>query len=124
MRWIGPRPYSSLPGYLRVFDVATIPFRLEPITMATSPLKLYEYFAGGRPVITSALPECIAHPEVHAAGSADEFAAALDIARGAGGDPAVRARLRVVAAANSWRERVRQIEDALALRAPRAEAAS
>jgi len=122
--WIGPRPYSTLPGYLRVFDVATIPFRVEPITMATSPLKLYEYFAGGRAVVTSPLPECVAHPEVHAAETADEFAAALDVARRTGADPTSKARLRSVAAANSWRERVRQVEEALALRATPAEAAS
>jgi hypothetical protein len=122
--WIGPRPYSSLPDYLGTFDVATIPFRLNPITMATSPLKLYEYFAGGRPVITTAMPECVAHPEVDVVGTADQFAAALDVARGKGVDPAVRARLRSVAAANSWRERVRQIEDVLAQRTTRTEAAS
>ena len=62
--WLGPRPYASLPAYLRVFDVATIPFRLDPITLATSPLKLYEYFAGCRPVVTTAMPECVAHAEV------------------------------------------------------------
>jgi glycosyltransferase involved in cell wall biosynthesis len=122
--WIGPRPYSSLPAYLRTFDVATIPFRLNPITMATSPLKLYEYFAGGRPVITTAMPECVAHPEVDVVATADQFAAALDLARGKGGSPAVAARLRSVAAANSWRTRVRQIEDALAQRTTRTEAAS
>jgi glycosyltransferase involved in cell wall biosynthesis len=122
--WIGPRPYASLPGYLAVFDVATIPFRLNPITMATSPLKLYEYFAGGRPVITTAMPECVAHPEVDVVGTSAEFAAALDVAREKGGDPAVRARLRTVAAVNSWPQRVRQIEDALAQLTPRTEAAS
>ena len=102
--WIGPRPYASLPAYLRVFDVATIPFRLGPITMATSPLKLYEYFAGGRPVVTTPLPECVAHPEVHVVWTADEFAppsTAPDARAGSG----LRARLWAVAAANSWRQR-------------------
>jgi glycosyltransferase involved in cell wall biosynthesis len=112
--WIGPRPYPTLPGYLRLFDVAIIPFRLNPITMATSPLKLYEYLAGGRPVITTALPECAAHPEVDVVATAEEFAAALDVARSKGRDPEVRARLRAVAAANSWTQRVRQIEGVIA----------
>jgi hypothetical protein len=120
--WIGPRPYPTLPGYLRLFDVATIPFRLDPITMATSPLKLYEYFAGARPVIATAMPECAAHPEVDVVATAEEFAAALDSARGRGRDPAHRARLRAVAAANSWTERVRQVERVMASRASRPEA--
>ena len=37
------RHASGLP---LLFDVATIPFRINPITLATSPLKLFEYFAG------------------------------------------------------------------------------
>jgi glycosyltransferase involved in cell wall biosynthesis len=122
--WIGPRPYARLPAYLRVFDVATIPFRLDAITMATSPLKLYEYFAGGRPVVTTPLPECLAHREVHVAWTADEFADALDAARQEGQDPQARARLRAVAAANSWRQRVLQIEPVLAARTMPAAAAS
>jgi len=124
LAWIGPRPYASLPAYLRVFDVATIPFRLGPITMATSPLKLYEYFAGGRPVVTTPLPECLVHPEVHVAWTADEFADALDVARREGQDPEARVRLRAVAAANSWRQRVLQIERVLAARTMPAAAAS
>jgi glycosyltransferase involved in cell wall biosynthesis len=120
--WIGPRPYSSLPGYLKAFDVATIPFRLDPITMCTSPLKLYEYFAGLRPVVATAMPECTAHPEVDVVATAEEFAAALDVARGKGRDPAVRVRLGAVAAANSWGERIRQIESVLAARTTAAEA--
>ncbi len=122
--WLGPRPYAILPAYLRAFDVATIPFRLDPITMATSPLKLYEYFAGGRPVVTTAMPECVAHPEVHVVHSAGEFASALDVARREGEDPAAGARLRAVGAANSWRERVLQLEDALAAGTTRRRVAS
>jgi hypothetical protein len=117
--WIGPRPYPTLPGYLGLFDVATIPFRLNPITMATSPLKLYEYFAGGRPVIATAMSECVAHGEVDVVATAEEFATALDPARSRGRDPAQRTRLRAVAAANSWTARVRQIETAMASRAAR-----
>ena len=122
--WLGPRPYASLPAYLRAFDVATIPFRIDPITVATSPLKLYEYFAGGRPVVTTPLPECVAHPEVHVVETAEQFAAALDVARREGEDPAARARLRAVGAANSWRERVLQLEDVLGARANRRRVAS
>jgi glycosyltransferase involved in cell wall biosynthesis len=115
--WAGPRPYQTLPGYLRLFDVATIPFQVNAITIATSPLKLYEYFAGGKPVITTPMPECTAHPQVDVVTSPEEFAAALDVARAKGLDPMVREGLRAVAAKNSWTERVRQIETVLSARA-------
>ena len=89
VRWIGPRDYHLLPGYLALFDVATIPFRINPITTATSPLKLYEYFAGGKPVVTTPMPECAAFPEVTIARNAQELAAALDPARAKGPRPGV-----------------------------------
>ena len=106
VKWIGPRDYVTLPGYLALFDVATIPFRINAITQATSPLKLYEYFAGARPVVTTPMSECRAHPEVRIAENVEEFARALDEARAQGRDPDFRARLRSIARENSWSARV------------------
>ncbi|MBN2369756.1 MAG: glycosyltransferase [Vicinamibacteria bacterium] len=114
--WIGPRRYAELPAYLQLFDVALIPFKLNEITAATSPLKLYEYFAGGKPVVTTSIPECIVHPEVNVVSSANELASALDAARAQGRDPEICRRFRDVALANSWAERVRQVEGAITSR--------
>jgi polysaccharide pyruvyl transferase CsaB len=113
VRWIGPRDYHLLPGYLALFDVATIPFQINDITTATSPLKLYEYFAGGKPVVTTPLPECQAYAEVAIARDAGEFTDALDPARERGKDPAFRERLRALARANSWEARVGSVLAAL-----------
>jgi hypothetical protein len=104
--WLGPRDYHSLPGYLRLFDVATIPFKINDITKATSPLKLYEYFAGGKATITTPMPECEAYPEVAIVRTAEEFAAALDPARERGKDATYRERVRQVGRENSWSARV------------------
>ncbi len=49
---LGARPYQSLPDYLRGFDVCLIPFKDNPITWGASPLKLYEYLAAGRAVVS------------------------------------------------------------------------
>ncbi len=114
--WIGPRDYHSLPGYLRLFDVATIPFKINNITLATSPLKLYEYFAGGKAVVTTPMPECMAYPEVAIARDAQEFAAAIDTARERGRDPAYRERVRQLGRENSWSARVDTILRTLSLR--------
>ncbi len=119
VRWIGPRDYHLLPGYLALFDVATIPFRINPITTATSPLKLYEYFAGAKPVVTTPMPECAAYPEVAIAADAEAFAAALDPARERGRDPRFRERLVALGRENSWQARVTAALAALeAARAP------
>jgi glycosyltransferase involved in cell wall biosynthesis len=107
--WLGPRPYESLPGYLKLFDVATIPFRINDITRGTSPLKLYEYFAAAKPVVTTDLPECRAYPEVQIGGAAEEFSEALDAARAEGARPEFRARLQAIARENSWEARVTSV---------------
>ena len=117
--WIGPRPYAELPRYLGLFDVATIPFRIDDITRSTSPLKLFEYFAGGKPVVTTPMPECAAFPEVRVAVTAADFAAALDAAWASASDPGARERLRAIGRANSWDARVRDVVAALD-RVPRA----
>ncbi|MFI5175469.1 MAG: methyltransferase domain-containing protein [Terriglobia bacterium] len=112
--WIGPRDHRSIPGYLSVFDVATIPFLINDITQATSPLKLFEYFAGSKPVITTPMAECQAFPEVLIARDATEFSRMLDVARERGQDPHFRDRLRALGRANSWDARVQTMVNHLA----------
>ncbi len=113
VRWLGPRDYVTLPGYLSLFDVATIPFRINAITQATSPLKLYEYFAGGKAVVTTPMMECQAYPEVRIAATAAEFASALDAGREQGRNPDFRAHLRALGRENSWSARVMTVLRAL-----------
>ncbi len=107
--WIGSRPYQSLPAYLSLFDVAIIPFLINNITLATSPLKLFEYFAGGKPVLTTPLPECEAFGEVNIAHDAEEFSRKLDVARVQARDREFTLRLRQLARENSWTARVRTV---------------
>jgi GT2 family glycosyltransferase/glycosyltransferase involved in cell wall biosynthesis len=53
----GEVPYRDLPHYLYGFDVCILPFRVLPLTLATNPVKVYEYLAAGRPVVAADLPE-------------------------------------------------------------------
>jgi glycosyltransferase involved in cell wall biosynthesis len=115
VRWIGPRDYQVLPAYLRLFNVAMIPFVINRITLATSPLKLFEYFAGGKPVVTTPMPECQMLGEVRIAQTAREFSAALDAANARGQEDEFRARLRELARENSWTARVKLVIERLRL---------
>jgi glycosyltransferase involved in cell wall biosynthesis len=54
---LGRRPYQSLPGYCKKFDIAVLPFVVNQLTMAANPLKLREYLAAGLPVVATPLPE-------------------------------------------------------------------
>lgn len=56
IHYFGERPYDTLPNYVKAFDVCLIPYRLTPYTHACFPLKLFEYLAAGKPVVSSNLP--------------------------------------------------------------------
>jgi glycosyltransferase involved in cell wall biosynthesis len=53
----GEVPYEQLPYYLHAFAVCLLPFRISPLTLATNPVKMYEYLAAGKPVVSVDLPE-------------------------------------------------------------------
>ncbi len=53
---LGPRPFSRLPEYLRAAHVGLIPFDVQghpTLVHSIHPLKLYEYFAAGLPVVAT-----------------------------------------------------------------------
>ena len=103
------QPYGDLPGWLQVFDVALIPFVVNSITESTSPLKLFEYFAGGKPVVASRMPEVIAFPEVRPYETAREMSASLDFALADSKNPNARLVLRQHAQNNSWTVRAEAV---------------
>jgi len=55
----GTKPYETLPLYLSNIDVCLIPFKINNITLASNPIKMYEYLAAGKPVVSTALPEVL-----------------------------------------------------------------
>ncbi len=57
IHYMGPVSYDHLPFYARYFDVALIPFQINPLTISVNPLKLLEYFSLGLPVVSTPLPE-------------------------------------------------------------------
>ncbi|MNG91367.1 putative teichuronic acid biosynthesis glycosyltransferase TuaH [compost metagenome] len=59
IKFIGEVPYKDLLGYLSVFDVCIIPFKLVELTLCTNPVKVYEYLAAGKPVVATAMPEIV-----------------------------------------------------------------
>ena len=51
----------------------TIPFVVNEITNATSPVKLFEYMALKKPIITTNIKECCKYKSVEVANSYEEF---------------------------------------------------
>ncbi len=102
---LGSRRYEDLPGYLKAFDVAIIPFKVNALTEDTNPIKVYEYLAAGKPVVSTPLPEVQALGAVEIGRDSREFIALIDGLLQGELATNTQSRLRL-AQENSWEKRV------------------
>lgn len=106
---LGNKPYGSLPGYCRGFDVGIIPFRLNALTVRANPLKLREYLAAGLPVVSTPLPEVARYDGlIGLAEGVDRFLAAIETALGQRSEAMARQRVEAMRS-ESWAARVEEI---------------
>jgi glycosyltransferase involved in cell wall biosynthesis len=78
--FIGVVPYELVPAYINLFDVAIIPFRPGSIAESTDPIKLYEYFSLGKPVVSTIMRQLIKYANdelMICTNDASEFASAI-----------------------------------------------
>lgn len=54
--FIGHQPYKRMAEYMKAMDAVVLPSPDKPLAHYSSPLKLFEYMASGRPIIASDLP--------------------------------------------------------------------
>jgi uncharacterized SAM-binding protein YcdF (DUF218 family)/glycosyltransferase involved in cell wall biosynthesis len=110
---LGGKPHSTLPAYIREFDIGIVPYRLSDYTSNVYPTKLNEYLSMGIPVIATDLVEIQRFNARHdaiveVARNADEFAAAVErILHAPQGELAPR-RI-AVARSNSWQSRIKEM---------------
>ena len=100
---VASRPRSEIPRYVAVFDVCLNPFRRSRVADSVNPLKVYEYLAAGKPVVSTPMEALRREPAgsmVAFAGDGADFCAAIDRAL-ADGMNAAEAR-RAAAAPYSW----------------------
>jgi len=56
VHFLGPKNYEQVPNYLHYSDVLLLPRTMDPYSLACDPLKLYEYLATGKPVVSTNHP--------------------------------------------------------------------
>jgi len=110
VRFLGRRPYERVPAYVAAFDVCWVPFDHGRIARAANPVKVYEYLALGKPVVSTPIADVDSFdPHVRVGHDVGEVVAQL---RAAAGEPDGRATQRMqFARANSWDSRAAQYLD-------------
>lgn len=72
--FLGYKNYQELPMYIQQFDVAIIPHKNDKFCLSTNPMKLYEYLACGKPVVTVHQKELESfQPYIYLAKNYEEF---------------------------------------------------
>ena len=103
---LGEKPGDKVAGYVVGFDVGLLPYAINLETQHISPIKMYEYWAAGAPVLSTAIPAAQRHDfAVHVADSPAAFLRALD-ALLLSESVEESQRLIEIAAQNSWQARV------------------
>jgi glycosyltransferase involved in cell wall biosynthesis len=108
---LGPKPYDMVPAYLQGIDVAIIPFeRTEFITRYVNPIKLYEYLAAGKPVVTTPMGDYDGlETFVHIAETPEAFASAIEVAMKETAPQFKEARWQAILD-RSWQVRANQVD--------------
>ena len=112
VHFLAPKPHEIVPAYVCAMDVNIMCYRLSDDLWIEGiyPLKLHEYLAAGRPIVSADVPSVRPFADVVAiARDADQWERALESAL-SNGEPGSLLGRRQVAAANSWTARVDQLE--------------
>jgi glycosyltransferase involved in cell wall biosynthesis len=120
VRLVGAQPYADLPAWAKAFDVAIIPYRHNRQVENANPLKLREYLATGKPIVSVSNPEIDKFARwVRIAEGHEAFLAELENALREDSPDATAERVAAVAD-QTWDRRVievlKQVTSALALR--------
>lgn len=107
----GRLAYDDMPGLIKGFDVAIIPFKKDEVSRTIFPLKLFEYLGAGKPVVATNFNPDLAefsHGLVSYCEDASSFSNAIAVALKDNGLEIRKQRMEV-AVENSWDKRGEQI---------------
>ncbi|MEQ9503860.1 MAG: methyltransferase [Deltaproteobacteria bacterium] len=103
---LGSKTHAEICRIARRWRVGIIPFSIGPVAEAVDPIKIYEYFALGLPVVSFRMPQIDDYPHTRTVESVPEFVRALDAAVE---EPVDAERLAKFIADNTWAHRLDQL---------------
>jgi glycosyltransferase involved in cell wall biosynthesis len=110
--WLKSKPYAMLPGYIQNAAALLLPRTKDEHSLASDPLKLYEYLSTGKPVVSTALPAVGDFREFVYVSDMENFAVTADMAIKEH-DPARARRQTTMMEKHSWPARVKEMADVL-----------
>ncbi len=114
VRLLGEKPYEIAPAWVARFDVCLVPFRSGAFSDAIDPIKLYEYFAAGKPVVSSPFAGVLRwRDEIEIAEQPAEWAPAIERALSDRGPDRTGRRI-AIAGENDWSRRIDDLERLIA----------
>jgi len=106
VHFLGLKKQTELPAYLKYADFALIPFKTGEIGDYVSPLKIFEYIAMNKNVLTTALPDVAGYPNLY---SGNDLQTWIDTVTSAG-EPD-EAAAEDFTASNTWANRIQNMLD-------------
>ena len=106
---LGMKDVKVLPYYVKEFDVCIIPYALDKETENLSPLKLYDFMATGKPIVTTNFPVAQEFKDiVYIADSEENCIRRIEEALTEPRNGLFKKR-RHIASCNTWEHRINQL---------------
>jgi glycosyltransferase involved in cell wall biosynthesis len=113
VRVIPPVSYTDLPAVMAAFDACILPNRVNTHTSGNDPIKLYDYLAAGKPVVSTSTAGAEMFRElISVADTAEGFLHALENAMSSD-SPAERRKRHSAAREHSWDARSQRVAEIL-----------
>ncbi len=110
------KPYKELPTYLSNFDVCLMPHKIDRFTESQSPLKLFNYLAAGKPVVSTNIAGVRDYKNIVKIGhTKEEFVSFIEEVLVNDSEEEVDER-RAIAQKNTWDIRAKDIYEILKLK--------
>lgn len=109
VHFLGSKPYIKLNSYAIYYDVAILPFKKSNLTEAVSPVKIFEYMAALKPIVSTDLRECKKYRSCLIAENNQEFMMQLKRATELKNDADYLNILDTEARDNSWEHKTIEI---------------
>lgn len=107
--FLGWQKYETLPGILKGFDAAIMPYKMNALMQSVNPDKMYQLMAAGVPIVSTPIPEVLRFSDVISiARDATDFTQQLESCLYQR-NSSRRERMISLASKESWDERVKMV---------------